>query len=412
MRRASAATSDARATMVTPLVDILFNMMIAMFVFLMIYMAVVIPAEPNPLRFPDFQLPPASPASPYISNIKVTGGSGRFLYLFGPPDGAATLRRDPASSAISAPDGRQLSRERSAELRIDPNEGILQGRFFAGATGRFEFPVVVVDRAVVADCEGEAVERWGDVQLAFPAGSSGQAAGDATTAVAAGGCHPAIRSSFEIDVRPRAVPHALPPLSLQLPSDLCLTSGSAVSASAAVVGGIEPYEFQKVTGPGWLRIDRSSGRLSGTAPAAGAYQVGIEVKDAQTFSGDWEAARRQQSNATRPYATATFTIAVAPPLAAPVVVLPGFGRVGEAVDGVIASIGGCGVKTFSAALPTGLTLDQRSGRIAGSPTEAGDFDIGVTVTSQSGSSANSSRNAWRVVPRRPAKRLLTPAETP
>ena len=89
MKRDSVMMRDAaRPGMVSPLVDVIFNLMITMFVFLMIYMAVAQPSKKAaPLKFLRKEMPIAKTYSDYASNIAVANGSGRFTFIVTAPGG-------------------------------------------------------------------------------------------------------------------------------------------------------------------------------------------------------------------------------------------------------------------------------------------------------------------------------------
>ena len=105
--------SWGKGGMVTPLVDVVFNLMITMFIFLMIYMAVVVPKPERklrPLEFIGTNLPPASPYVEYQSGIPVGYGSGQFTFVGTP--------------ALTTNQGK---------LEIGVRDGSLRGVFLAAA---------------------------------------------------------------------------------------------------------------------------------------------------------------------------------------------------------------------------------------------------------------------------------------
>jgi hypothetical protein len=392
--------------MVTPLVDVLFNMMIAMFMFLMVYMAVALPTRPTLLRFPALDLPPAAPFVPFTSNIKVTEGSGEYLFVFGNADGTPRQIARDAAGRLTGPDA--LSMENVGELRLDPTAGTMRGEFLPASVGDVRVPVVVVDRQTRTSCTDANAEQWGQVRLFFHEErvltAQVESLAREQQAVDAVPCFVAIRAAFTIAVRPHALPYTITALRPTMPQELCLTSGQQAVGAVAAIGGLEPYEFRKMNGPSWLTVNPGTGALGGSAVASGEFAVEMEVKDAQIAAGDWAAAARQQNIPTRPEHRGTFRVSVRPALEFSQLTLPAYGRVGEPVDGAVVVSGGCGEKVFGAQLPDGLRIDPITGIISGIPVAAGDYDIRVTVRDGE-SEVSGGRRPWPVVPPRPPRQV-------
>ena len=149
--------------------------------------------------------------------------------------------------------------------------------------------------------------------------------------------HPAIRSTFSITVKPRAVPFdpAKSPLNLTAPAYSKLMVGIPFEMSPVAVGGIEPYEFalepvRERKQARWLQFDSASGRIYGTPHHPGEFSFILQLKDAQTLKGNWRAAKEAQHQAGRPYVEQPVILEVSPyePLSVSLT-LPMFGRCGS-----------------------------------------------------------------------------------
>ena len=99
-----------KGSLVSPLVDVVFNLMITMFVFLMIYMAVVIPRDVKMLHFATDvrELVEAKIYEKYKSNIPVAGGSGRYAFVFA-DDRLTILRAIQESNKVFSQTGSRKS---------------------------------------------------------------------------------------------------------------------------------------------------------------------------------------------------------------------------------------------------------------------------------------------------------------
>lgn len=134
--------------------------------------------------------------------------------------------------------------------------------------------------------------------------------------------------------------------------------GQAYSASLQASGGTPPYAFQLIGGgPGWLFIN-AAGEMAGTPDRAGNYELSISIIDSGGDAGG-----------------GIVNLAVVQPggleITTPAGALPG-ATVNQAYNFQFQGQGGQAPRAWfveSGTLPTGLSLDQNTGVLAGVPTE-------------------------------------------
>jgi len=149
---------------------------------------------------------------------------------------------------------------------------------------------------------------------------------------------------------------------------------TAYSQTISGSGGTSPYTFAVSSGslPTGLSLNTSTGLISGTPTAAGAYSFTIRATDSAS-----------QSN-TRSYSgTIAAALAVTPTtLTTPVL--------NQAYIQTVASSDGTAPVTFSVsagALPIGLSLDTSTGAITGTPTAAGAYSFTIQATDANSTTA-------------------------
>lgn len=153
------------------------------------------------------------------------------------------------------------------------------------------------------------------------------------------------------------------------------TQGAAYSAPLDAGGGTAPDAWSVISGalPDGLALNPATGTISGTPTGAGTSSFTVQVTDSSTPSA--QAATQ----------ALTLTVAPGPPLAITATTLPP-AQQGALYDQFVQVSGG--VKPYaytvtSGSLPVGLTLNQGSGEIDGTPTSSGTSTLTVTVTDSS-----------------------------
>jgi large repetitive protein len=153
--------------------------------------------------------------------------------------------------------------------------------------------------------------------------------------------------------------------------------GQPYLLAVSVEGGLQPYKWtygDPNSAPG-LSFSFSDGTLSGTPSHTGEFPVSVTVND---NSG------RQD--------TTKLTIKVRP-APVPIKILTGpkaIGRVREQFQLVMSAFGGYGPyrwQLVGGELPLGLSLDENTGAISGSPERAGHWDCKLTVADAEGQTA-------------------------
>jgi hypothetical protein len=343
-------------------------------------------APPPPVQITATSLPNGTVSVFYAAQIAVSGGTGP-PYTF--------ILTSASSGASGLPPGLQLS-----------NGGQLQGT--PTATGSFSFGVTASDAAnnsasatisvtivaaplVITTGALSSVPVGSSVGIAFaatggvpplvftlsgtaPTGttfSSGTLSGTATTV----GSY-----SFTVVVTDSVKNTGSKGFTLVVtPGPLTITTASLPDGQAGVTysgqftatGGTPPYAWSGSAGGG-LSVS-SSGAVSGTPTAAGAFSVSVTVTDS-----------------TGAKASGNISVTVDPSsLKVSTSVLPG-GALTSPYSGSLTATGGTPPYTWTASgLPNGITLSS-SGAFGGTPTSPGQFTVTATVKDAAGVSVSAS----------------------
>lgn len=179
-----------------------------------------------------------------------------------------------------------------------------------------------------------------------------------------------------------------PQLSLECPAPAA-QAGRPYSASLTPSGGSGAYTAGTTTPdsfPPGLSVERRTGRVTGTPAAAGSFAFTAAVDDR---GGLADAPRSRPCSLTVAAAPTPLTVQCASPSA-----IKGVGY-----NSAFVAAGGAGPYRYSVggALPPGLMLDTATGRISGSPSQAGSFSF--TIQAQDSAGATASLNCGILVER-------------
>ena len=184
---------------------------------------------------------------------------------------------------------------------------------------------------------------------------------------------------------------AAPTITLS-PTSISPAYASAFSQTLTASGGVASYTFAVTSGslPGGLSLNGSTGAITGTPNATGAYSFTVTATDAHSQTGS------QAYSGT----VAAPTITLSPTSISPVY--------GSAFSQTITASGGIAAYTYavtSGSLPGGLSLNSSTGAITGTPNAPGSYSFTVTATdahSQTGSQAYSGTVATPTITVSPA----------
>jgi len=172
------------------------------------------------------------------------------------------------------------------------------------------------------------------------------------------------------------------------------TAGLAYSQTLTATGGASPYTFAVTAGslPTGTSLT-AAGALSGTTTASGTFNFTVTATDAFGQTG-----------------TQAYTVVVAvPTLTLTPATLPA-ATAGTAYTQVLTVSGGIApyTTTLTGTLPAGVTFNAATRTFSGTPTQAGTFNLSVTVTDSTGGTAATVTNAYTLTVAAPTL-TLTPA---
>lgn len=338
-------THAAPDGLISPLVDIVFNAMAAMFVFLVIYICIVRPIPKVPLQFTGSDLPEGSWNHGYQTGIPVAGGIG--------------LRVFEIESGVLPPG-----------LDLEPETGMIRG---------------FCERALPFAARSESFR--------FTARVRDDARGD-------------VSREFSLVMRPTSVPFDLAahPLRVEYQGNRLPDAyrDRPYEAVLGILGGIEPYALT-VRGELPPGLAFTGGRLHGVPRNAGRWEFDVAIGDATSEF------RRGASPAPVAGLAVSYSIRVIDSAPLEVTAFLPRGRVGDPYRGGAGARGGVPPYTWleptgleeSDLRWNGLTLE-----ITGRPTRVSTLSIGLRVQDASGASAESTAEI-EILPANPRLAIVT-----
>ncbi|WP_408903604.1 putative Ig domain-containing protein [Methylobacterium radiotolerans] len=236
--------------------------------------------------------------------------------------------------------------------------------------------------AQVAVQGGRGGYRYALATGTLPAGlalntSTGAISGTPTTVQVASGLQVRVTDADgRIATTPVFAISVAPALSLSVRSPLAATIGTAFTAAATAAGGRTTYGYDLAAGtlPAGLTLDAATGAIAGTPTSVGRSVVTLRVTDADGRT-----------------ATAGTTISVVDPMVLAATNSDAVATVGQPFSRGLAVVGGqspYGYALASGTLPPGLTLDAKTGTVAGTPSQVGTFgNLSILVTDAEGRTA-------------------------
>lgn len=332
---------------ISPLIDVVVNGLAAIFIFLMIYIAVMPPggSPPEPIKFlTGITLPPAICGQNYIYTLPVTGGQGR-----------RTFKLDEENLP--------------GNLKFDAESGTVYGIPMAGETAckdktEFSLSVTVTDQATQRDT-----------------------------------------TSVKLTVHPTAVPFSPnhPPFEISRQGGALPTGRVGLDYEQVIgaVGGVEPYSWRIVGGSLPPGIDFENGRLWGKPRAEGAYRFEVEADYSRgefTYEGHkhvWAAESRRRELQLDVVGGLLHTLH-----------LPA-GRVGEPyLASVVSGQRLPGERVEWSADVEGLTPSPDEGVLRGTPSKAGDYKVSYEIKTSEQKLGGGS-GTLRILPPRPERSVAS-----
>jgi len=183
-------------------------------------------------------------------------------------------------------------------------------------------------------------------------------------------------------------------------SDVTVKQDHAITAiRVSVSGGSGTYRYSISGAPSGIRIDSSTGRITGTPTESGVFTIGVHVQEtpgggaggtAAPITGSRSFTMTVNAPASKPVSSA-LTVADIDDIAVKISAV----QTNSAITPIQVSVSG-GQTPYTYALSSnpatgsGLSINSSSGQITGTPTQTGTFTLTVTVTDKANTTATNS----------------------
>lgn len=352
----------------------------------------------NPLSLTTTSLPTGTVGASYAATLTASGGTEPYQWSVSSGSLPAGLTLSPSTGSIAGVPS--VAGDLSFTVTVADSNGLTAG---ASLTLAITASLVIETASLPNGKEGSAYSTtlaasggksplgWAVASGSLPAGlvldaTSGLLHG--TPAAGSGGSYP-----FSVTVTDASSPKqsASASLTLRIVGPLAITTTSLASATVGTpyqatlqaTGGTTPYVWTRASGnlPAGLSLSQA-GVLQGTPTAAGSYTFTVTVQDATSTT-----VQRQ------------LTLVVLSPLAVETTTLAS-GTQGQAYAATLTATGGTGTYHWaikSGALPSGISLGATSGKLSGTPTQAGTFTFVVTVSDGNNDQADSATLSLTII---------------
>jgi hypothetical protein len=348
-----------------------------------------------PLQVATASLPTAVIGAPYAATIEVTGGLAPYGYSLVAGSLPPGLLLSSSGTISGTPSGAGGSYGFSVQVTDSANpKQTTSGNFFILVEETLAISTSSLPSGLVGAWYSEMLVAVGGTPPCSWAVTAGalppELALDGATGAVAGLLTEAGEFGFTVVVTDSVALTASRSFTIQVtaPTSLQITTtslpggtlGGSYAEQVTAIGGLEPYAWSLAAGqlPPGLKLDASTGEVSGTPSLGGTYDFVVQVVD---------------SSAEQQVAIQALSITIASPLIITTTSLPN-GSVGVAYSATVDVTGGIPPYAFAVtwgALPGGLALDGATGVIAGTPIAAGTSSFRITVTDVSSPQQSATR---------------------
>jgi uncharacterized protein YhjY with autotransporter beta-barrel domain len=332
-------------------------------------------------------LPNGFQGTAYNQTVTATGGTGSYTYSVTSGSLPAGLSLNTSTGAITGtPTGSGGSTFTIGAIDFNSDTGSRSYTVFIGTNSLTLSPSTLPNGTqttpysqTVTATGGTGPYTYAVTSGSLPAGltlntSIGVISGTPTTAGTASFTVGATDSHGNTGSQAYSINIGVAPLTVNPATLPAATQGTAYSQTITGSGGVAPYTYAIVSGalPAGLTLNTSTGVISGTPTATGAFNLTVQATDSASTP----------NTGTRAYTlNVGGNVLTVNPSSLPA------GTQGTAYNQTVSATGGTGPYTFSVAsgsLPAGLTLNTSTGAITGTPTGSGTANFTIAAADSIG----------------------------